>query len=139
MLDATIAKIAQKRIPCAQRQKSESWTIAILRFREKPRYYFKRSPIATDGNKLSIALVVSTPSQFRRMPESSSFDGINFDSARSQPIKRWSDKLPAPSTASRRIHYGDECLIIHGFARVGPDAPSAAGERSSPVRHRTTR
>jgi hypothetical protein len=56
------------------------------------------------------------------MAECASFDNINFDSSVTQPIKRWSDELLAPSTASRRIHYGKKRLVIHDFARVGPDA-----------------
>jgi hypothetical protein len=61
MLNAAIAEIPQKRIPRAQRQESQCWTFAIVSFWKKSVYYFKRSPIASNGNKFTIAIAVSSP------------------------------------------------------------------------------
>src|ERR1700740_2511525 len=106
MLYAAIAEIAQKRISCSQRQKTQRRALIGPRLREKSIDNFIGSSISADGNKFSLAAPIRFASNSRRIASALCLSHFNQDSARSQPLQRGTQQFPAAPAARGRIHNG---------------------------------
>src|SRR5690348_4331774 len=80
VIDALVAEITQEGIARTQRKKGQRWPLTALRFREQPVDDFVGSPVATNGNKLSISPGITITRDCDSISEARRLRDINLHS-----------------------------------------------------------
>src|SRR5450432_2744354 len=104
MLYSAVAEVAQKRVPCPQRKKSERRALPTQRLRIKAVHHLVRSAVAAHRDKVPHTASVGLARNLSRLSCSPSRGHLHFKAASLQAIERRTEQFAAAPSASRRIH-----------------------------------
>ena len=106
MFQATIGEVAQKRIPGAQRKKSQSGRLFPQRLWEETIDDFIGSTISADGDKMALSSRVSVAGYFCSVSGSAGRRDFDIEAGIPQALQRRAEEFPAASAARGGIHDG---------------------------------
>src|SRR5262249_26442865 len=104
ILSSAPRKVAKKRIPSPQRQKSERNPPLRRTCREHTVHDFVRSPVAAHRDELPIALIECFLCELRRVSRRSRSNHIDVQPSFTQPCQRRPCKLRGPTATRSRIY-----------------------------------
>src|SRR3974390_2014719 len=81
VLDSAIGEVAQKGIPGAERQESQSRPIAAESLRIQPIHYFVGSAVPTDGDEVPHSAAVGIAGDFGGVPRTVSRGNLDLNAA----------------------------------------------------------
>jgi hypothetical protein len=99
-----VAKVAQKGIAGAQREKSERGTISRQSLRIQAIHDFVRSAIASHGDKVPATALIGLARDLGCISRRAGFRDLNFDAAGPHAFERGGQQLATASRSGRRIY-----------------------------------
>ena len=109
MIDAAIAKVAEKRIAGTQGQERHGRALDAAGLRKEAVHDLVGSAIAADGNKVSYAARIRRSCNFGRIPRGASLGDLNLEATGFQALQCWAEEFTAASSTRGGIY---DCEIV---------------------------